>query len=265
MSHNGYKDRHATSRRHGQPRGVPRILQSLHNETRRSNIIASPAQEFDPHDWRYPSDWSPEEIVTEPLGSGFSSLSCPRYPRCPKCHKHVPHIDSLVVAVDGACRGNGRKDGFVVKAGVGVYFRDASDLNISARLDALAGQELTNQQAELQAALVALSQINDFKENRVKYPNLVDEDGPELKNLSDIIIKTDSKYVVRGMTEWMGKWTRNGFRTYNGNLVVNASLFQLLGQTVTLIQDKLKCKVYLWHVPRQFNAQANSLAQQAVA
>ncbi len=245
---------HPTSRQHGQPRKIPQFLGGLDNDTRRANITASAARKFDPVDWNYPSTWNSNDLVTQPQGSDFTWLSCPFSEICPVCNQRVHHKDCLVVAVDGACSGNGRKDS-IVKAGVGVYFRDNSRYNIQMRLDDVPGQQTTSQQAELMAVILALMQLKTAKTN----PNFA-----ELDDLSYVIIKSDSIYVVQGMTEWIGKWTQNNFRTDKGTPVANAPLFRLLSKVVNLLQLDFGIKIYFWHVLREFNRDADWLAKQSL-
>lgn len=41
-----------------------------------------------------------------------------------------------------------------------------------------------------------------------------------------VVIKSDSAYVVRGVTEWMHKWTWNGYIDSEGHRDVNEDLWQ---------------------------------------
>lgn len=50
-------------------------------------------------------------------------------------------------------------------------------------------------------------------------------------------VKTDSTYLAKGMTQWVRKWERNGYRTAKGTPVVNAHIFQLLEQVIQLLKQ----------------------------
>jgi ribonuclease HI len=52
--------------------------------------------------------------------------------------------------------------------------------------------------------------------------------GGDDEPLHAIVIKADSDYLVKGMTEWVFKWETNGYKTAKRKLVENAKLFQEL-------------------------------------
>lgn len=57
------------------------------------------------------------------------------------------------------------------------------------------------------------------------------EFAPELDANSDnleVIIYTDSKYVMKGMTEWIDNWQKKGWRTAGRKSVLNQDLWQEL-------------------------------------
>lgn len=41
----------------------------------------------------------------------------------------------------------------------------------------------------------------------------------------DVVVRTDSKFVVDGATKWSGKWAENGNKTYSGKPVANQDLW----------------------------------------
>jgi ribonuclease HI len=49
-----------------------------------------------------------------------------------------------------------------------------------------------------------------------------------LERPCDVIIYTDSQYVRRGITEWLPRWVRNGWRTARKGRVKNQDLWQAL-------------------------------------
>ncbi|XP_007946321.1 ribonuclease H1-like [Orycteropus afer afer] len=113
--------------------------------------------------------------------------------------EHTP-----TVFVDGSCKNNGR-DG--AKAGYGVYWGPQNPLNVSERVS---GRQ-TNQTAELKAAHKAIEQAKS-------------------QNMDKLIIETDSKFVIKGMTQWIGNWKQNGWKTASGRDVVNRSDFEKIDQ-----------------------------------
>ncbi len=65
----------------------------------------------------------------------------------------------------------------------------------------------TNNQMELKAAISALSYF---------------------KTPCKIKIYTDSEYVLKGITQWIFKWKKNGFKTKDGKPVKNRELWEEL-------------------------------------
>lgn len=86
---------------------------------------------------------------------------------------------SLVIYTDGSCSKNGADN---ARAGSGVWFGCNDPRNIAVRLP---GAKQTSQRAEQYAVILAL----DAAPMDVR-----------------VTIKSDSKYVIKGMTEWMPNW-----------------------------------------------------------
>ena len=104
------------------------------------------------------------------------------------------------VWTDGACHGNGRKD---ASGGMGIYSPDAG-IKMSAPWTYKSVP--TNQKCELLAAIIALKEI----------------DG-------DVILYTDSDYLVKGMTEWMPGWIERGWKkSRRGSPIKNVDYWKKL-------------------------------------
>nr|XP_009940362.1 PREDICTED: ribonuclease H1 [Opisthocomus hoazin] len=110
--------------------------------------------------------------------------------------------DFAVVYTDGCCSGNGRNR---ARAGIGVYWGPGHPLNTSERL---AGRQ-TNQRAEIHAACKAIEQAKS-------------------QNIKKLIIYTDSKFTINGITSWVDNWKTNGWRTSSGGSVINKEDFERL-------------------------------------
>lgn len=67
--------------------------------------------------------------------------------------------------------------------------------------------ETTNNRMEMVAVIRALEAL---------------EVGPE------IVIHADSEYVIKGCTSWARNWIKNGWKTYQGNPVINRDLWEIL-------------------------------------
>lgn len=167
---------------------------------------------------------------------------------CYDCDLPRNHGNAIIIATDGACRNNGRA---IATAGCGVFFSIDSVHNKCFQL-----QEArpTSQRAELHAAIYALKKVrNMFANGGFAYEG----------NISEVIIKTDSAYVVNSMTKWISKWRNNGYTNARGLPLVNQDLIQQLDSLCNRLDD-LDVQARFWKVPRGWNMQADKLANAAL-
>jgi len=129
-------------------------------------------------------------IRSEP--PNFSHPACAHVSCCRNCGNLQPHLNSIIVAVDGACRGNGQHDANT-RSAIGISFGVDSKHNF-AQLMSTADVK-TNQVAELHAGIEALRMVASLIQNG-------DRPVRELQ-LEQVILKSDSEYLVKGMTEWV--------------------------------------------------------------
>jgi ribonuclease HI len=115
----------------------------------------------------------------------------------------------VVVFTDGACAGNPGPGGW---AAVLRYGPHEKVLQGGASLT-------TNNRMELRAAIAALRALTR--------PCLVE-------------VHTDSEYLRRGITEWLPRWQRNGWRTTSKEPVKNQDLWRALN-------DALRTHQITWH------------------
>ncbi|WQF79711.1 Putative ribonuclease H domain-containing protein [Colletotrichum destructivum] len=134
-------------------------------------------------------------------------------------------------------------------AAVGVYVGEDSLYNMSLVLDE---SSPTNQIAELRAGYYGLINALDIQEARVQ--------GTKL---TQVVINDDSEYLVKGMTEWVFRWEKNGYRAAKGTTVVNANLFRLLLRWVSRLNDR-GVEVLFCHVKRRDNTEAGDCANIAL-
>ncbi len=82
-----------------------------------------------------------------------------------------------------------------------------------------------------------------------------------LESNAQVEVYTDSRYLQRGVTEWLGKWGRNGWLTSDGVAIKNLDLWlSLLSQ--------LRCHQVKWfwvkgHGDNKWNKRADELAAEA--
>jgi ribonuclease HI len=110
-----------------------------------------------------------------------------------------PHVDTVVIAVDGACRNNGYP---YARAGAGVFFHRANRQWNEAVL--LSNEFNTSQRAELFACIMP---VRSAKRLRMLNPSYDAGNRPRrlgpMRDLRRVVIKADSEYLVKGMTEWI--------------------------------------------------------------
>jgi ribonuclease HI len=109
----------------------------------------------------------------------------------------------VAAACDGACRGNPGPGGW----GALLRFEDGSVRELGGAADAT-----TNNRMELTAALALL----DLLRTLPRHP--------------DLVIRTDSRYLIDGLDRWMAGWKRKGWRTASGGPVLNRDLWERLDQ-----------------------------------
>ncbi len=136
------------------------------------------------------------------------------------------------IYTDGACSGNPGPGGW------------GALLSYRSRVKEICGGEAsgtTNNRMELMAAIAALE---------------------TLTRPSVVRLHTDSVYVRSGITSWMAKWKRNGWRTADRKQVKNADLWQRLDAAAQRHQVE-----WLWvkgHAGDPGNERADALANQGM-
>ncbi|KAI1113892.1 ribonuclease H-like domain-containing protein [Nemania sp. NC0429] len=194
---------------------------------------------------------------------GFKKLI---HVRCPwasdvpcRCGRHSLHLDSLVVAVDGACPGNGTDN--ATKSAYGVFFGPGSPDNLALRVPNTPGYSHTSQRAELSAAIAAIQASQRYIYNGGQW---ICDDCPTPCTVRHLVIKSDSAYLVNGMTAHVQKWRNNGWRTAKNTEVKNQDLWIRLDNLVQQLYAGTGVGIDFWHVPRDQNTDADSLANRGL-
>ncbi len=144
----------------------------------------------------------------------------------------IDRVDlSLVIYTDGACRGNPGPGGW----GALLEYGDKEK-------EIFGGEKMTtNNRMELLAAIKGLE---------------------SLKRSSRINIFTDSKYVLRGITEWLPNWKKRGWMTASKKPVKNDDLWKRLD---ALAQNhEIEWKWVRGHSGHRGNERADQLANQGI-
>jgi ribonuclease HI len=78
-----------------------------------------------------------------------------------------------------------------------------------------------------------------------------------------VVIKADSEYLVKSMTDWVEKWRDNGYENCRGLPVTNADMFRHIDAAIFEL-NRLGVEVQFWHVRREENREADCLANAAL-
>lgn len=137
----------------------------------------------------------------------------------------------VTIYTDGACSGNPGPGGWGAILVHGDHRRE------------IKGGEpfTTNNRMELMAAISALEAL--------KKPCFVD-------------IHTDSQYLRNGITSWIDRWKRNGWRTAEGKPVKNAELWRRLD--AALARHRVRWHWVRGHAGDAFNERADELAREGL-
>ncbi|KAJ5356491.1 hypothetical protein N7517_011100 [Penicillium concentricum] len=227
----------------------------------RHHVAGSPVKrdgEITPADRRfraeneYPTHFTLSEMEID-IGS-WMCLACPTSTsKCRDCKQYEGHEDSLIIAIHGECL-TGK---FGKRSAIGVFYGRGNAGNISSPIPGKDEHCHTTQIAELTACLRALRNATNIIEKRRKMVRK----GKVLMPLNTFVIKTDSEYLVRSLTEWLPKWKNNGWKTCKGAPVANAEMFKLAETGITMVEMVVQVK--FWLVPKENNIEATCLAKMA--
>lgn len=137
----------------------------------------------------------------------------------------------VVIYTDGACSGNPGPGGWGAILTFGGHEKEIS------------GSEphTTNNRMELMAAIAALE---------------------ALKRPCKVELHTDSEYLQKGISAWIEKWKRNGWRTADRKPVKNADLWRRLD--AALQRHEVDWRWVRGHVGHPMNERADQLARAAI-
>jgi ribonuclease HI len=140
-------------------------------------------------------------------------------------------MSRIEIYTDGACRGNPGPGGWAATLESGEHFRELSG----------AEADTTNNRMEMTAVIEALK---------------------ALKMDCHVSLYTDSKYVMQGVTEWMGGWKARGWKTAGKDPVKNVDLWQEIDEL--LGKHQIDWHWVKGHAGDPGNERADALANKGV-
>jgi ribonuclease HI len=132
---------------------------------------------------------------------------------------------------DGACSGNPGPGGWGAILRSGAHEKEMSG-----------GEALTtNNRMELTAVIRALAAIN---------------------KTAQVVVHTDSRYVMDGVTQWLPRWKKNGWKTADKKPVKNDDLWRMLDQECA--RHDVSWRWVRGHSGHAENERADALARGAI-
>ena len=137
-----------------------------------------------------------------------------------------------IIYTDGACSGNPGPGGW----GAVIFDENKKQINIS-------GKETitTNNRMELLAPIMAIKRI---------------------KEKSEITFYTDSTYLKNGITDWIKKWEKNGWKSSSNQPIKNKDLWLELNKLSS--EHKVSWNWVEGHSNNEFNNLSDKLATEAI-
>lgn len=139
-------------------------------------------------------------------------------------------MQGITIFSDGASKGNPGPGGWGA-----IVVADGKVVELGAR-----EAHTTNNRMEMTAAIEALRYVS------------------KLEATAPIVFHTDSSYVIRGVTEWVGGWQGNGWRTKQKQDVLNKELWQELAELANALD--IEWKHVRGHVGIAGNERADEIA-----
>jgi len=140
-------------------------------------------------------------------------------------------MKSVEIFTDGACRGNPGPGGWGVLMRYGTEERGLFG----------GEKETTNNRMELTAVIEGLA---------------------ALTQPCQVILTSDSTYVLKGIQEWMPSWKKRGWKTASKKPVKNVDLWQKLDRVIG--EHKIEWRWVKGHSGHRENEIADQLANQGI-
>ncbi|KAJ5286796.1 hypothetical protein N7478_002482 [Penicillium angulare] len=197
---------------------------------------------FDPT--MYPKSFKPSEMTVS--WDQWTLLACQdSQVQCASCKNRPFHCGCIVISVGAKCLNSSEPP----RCAIGVYYGINNPLNVASEIKEA---PFTEQVAILRACIIALTHVisncqvtKPKRRNEMAFP------------LHTVVIRTDSPYLVQGVTEWMTKWKLNGWKTAKGQPVANESMWRLIDVWIRQLEPEVMVK--FWLVSKAMNMTAGCL------
>lgn len=139
---------------------------------------------------------------------------------------------NFIIYTDGACSGNPGPGGWAA-----ILICDGNQRELSG-----GENPTTNNRMELKAAIEGLN---------------------ALTSKSLVVLYTDSRYVMDGLTKWLPRWKANGWKTSNKKPVKNEDLWRALDEASS--RHEIDWQWVAGHSGDAGNERADALARGAIS
>jgi ribonuclease HI len=119
-------------------------------------------------------------------------------------------MKDIIIFTDGAVPNNQKKGNR--KGGIGVFFGENDSKNISFSIKESSILKVTNQVCELLACIKAIEKLI----------------STEKIGKNNIIINTDSMYIVNTINDWAKKWEKNNWKKSDNKIIQNEEIVKQL-------------------------------------
>ena len=140
-------------------------------------------------------------------------------------------MKQVIIFTDGACRGNPGPGGWGAVMRYGTTEKTLSG----------GEPDTTNNRMELMAAIMALE---------------------ALTQPCQVVLTTDSRYVMDGITQWMANWKKRGWKTASKQPVKNADLWRRLDAACS--KHTIEWQWVKGHSGHPENEKADALANRGI-
>ena len=145
--------------------------------------------------------------------TSFKRIIAKNVPKIDEASMSKKSVKQVVIFCDGACSGNPGPGGWGAIVALNDEVCELGDRAPST----------TNNRMEMSALLESFKYVYQH---------------PQFTEIEEVLIYTDSVYVIRGMTQWIFGWKNRGWKTAENKDVINKDIWQQLEIIISQIKNK---------------------------